>query len=96
MLFRRPGIHVDANLGNQAEGGSFIDSVDLSQIHAADSKRLFSSVEFHQIPFPLPCLGTTGGLEIRAWLCLGFQTSDMLCNLPVAFRDLLLVVVKGV
>ena len=94
MLFRRPGIHGDANLGNQAEGGSFIDSVDLSQIPAADSKRFFSSVEFHQIP--LPFLGTPGGLEITAWLCLSFQTSDMLGNWPVAFRDRLRVVVKGV
>lgn len=66
MLFRRPGIHVDANLGNQAEGGSFIDSVDLSQIHAANSKRFLSSVESHQIP--LSFLGTPGGLEIGAWL----------------------------
>ena len=92
MFFCPPGIHIDANLGNQAEGCRFTNAIDLSQIHAADSKRFFSDVEFHLISSLL--VDPTGGFEAATWLRLGLRAADMLRNLLIAFDDLLLVVVK--
>ena len=91
MFFCPPGIHVDANLGNQSESCRFTNAIDLSQIHAADPKRFLSNIEFHVIASLY--LRLTGGFEVVR-LCLCLQTPDMLRNLLIAFDDLLLVVVK--
>ena len=45
----RPETHVDADLGNQTKSCRLVNPIGLSQIHAADSKRFFSDVEFHLI-----------------------------------------------
>ena len=93
MFFCPPGIHIDANLGNQAEGCRFTNAIDLSQIHAADSKGFVSNIEVHLMAMLF--LRLTGGLETTARLCLGFQTSNMLPYLLIAFHDLLLVMIKS-
>ena len=92
MFFCRPGTHVDADLGNQSKSCRLVNPVDLSQIHAADSKRFFSDLEFHL--FSSLLIDPTGGFEATTWLGLGLQAPDMLRNLQIAFDDLLLVVVK--
>src|SRR5262249_14966426 len=88
MFFCRPKTHVDADLGNQAESGRFTNAIDLSQIHAADSKRFFSNIEFHLIASL--SLGLASGFEDTVRLCLCFQTPDVFRNFLIAFGDLFL------
>jgi hypothetical protein len=60
-VFLWPGTHVDADLGDQTKGCRLVNPIDMSQIHAADSKRFFSNVEFHLTLSLL--VDSTGGFE---------------------------------
>ena len=92
MLFCLPCIHVDTDFRYQTQCGRFVDTMDLSQIHAANPEGLFSNRKFRLIApllFYLPRRLEFCGIGLRC------QTLQMLLDLFMTGRNLFLIELRS-